>query len=255
MKFWNNLVFLQVAAVVSALVLTVGAVLEYSHQLKLLTLLTAKWICRKSTLFDRCVFRKLLLHSVGPILVVLGIAGEFMFEGRTFIVEDRQEEQARQIVGSLSDKAEEADRKARAAISESSTALNQAKDALDKAGIAQESLGKAENEANTAQSAASNALNISKDADQIAHGARQEADSFERDIVSAKTLAADAESHLADALKQAAEATAELNRLKCHLDQYSMRTKLLPHWHHSKAPNMHSFQSLLMMRAYICSSK
>lgn len=105
MKLWNNLVFLQVAAVVSALVLTFGAVLEYSHQLKHLILLIAKWVCRRSTPYDRCVFKKLLRHSIGSILVVLGIAGEFVFEGRAFIVEDRQEDQARKIVGSLQEQA------------------------------------------------------------------------------------------------------------------------------------------------------
>lgn len=103
MELWNNLSFLQAAAVVSALVLTVGAILEYRHQLKLIALLTAKWVCRKSTPLDRCVFRRLLVHSFGPILVVLGIAGEVVFEGRTFVVEDKQEEQARKIVGSLQD--------------------------------------------------------------------------------------------------------------------------------------------------------
>lgn len=93
MTFWNNLVLLQVAAVASAFVLTVGAILEYSHQLKLLALLAARWIRRKSKPFDRCVFKKLLLHSFGPILVVLGIAGEVIFEGRTFVVEDEQSAQ------------------------------------------------------------------------------------------------------------------------------------------------------------------
>ena len=90
MKVWNNLAFLQWAAVLSTLVLTVGAILEYRHQLKPLILLIAKWICRKSSPFDRCAFKKLLLLSFGPILVVCGIAGEVVFEGRAFIVEDRQ---------------------------------------------------------------------------------------------------------------------------------------------------------------------
>jgi hypothetical protein len=101
MKLWNNLVFLQIAAVVSALILTLGAVIEYWDKLRLLWLLSAKWILRKSTPFDRCVFWKLLLHSVGPILVVLGIAGEFVFEGRTFVVEDRQEIKAKGDIASL----------------------------------------------------------------------------------------------------------------------------------------------------------
>src|ERR1700691_1506227 len=106
MRFWNNLTALQTAAVVSALVLTIGAIVEYWYKLKLLALLVLKWILRKSTAFDRCAFRRLLFHSIGPILVVLGIAGEVVFEGRTFVVEDRQEEQARKAVGTVTEQAE-----------------------------------------------------------------------------------------------------------------------------------------------------
>jgi hypothetical protein len=190
-RFWNNLTALQTAAVISALVLTIGAVIEYWYKLKLLAFLVLKWILRKSTSFDRCVFRRLLLHSIGPILVVLGIAGEVVFEGRTFLVEDRQEEQARTIVGSLKKQAEQADEKAKKAIADSSTALSQANDALGKAGKAQESLGKAEDEANKAETAASSALGTARQA-------RQEAHSFEKEIASAKEAAAKAEAKLAD---------------------------------------------------------
>jgi len=100
-KFWNSLTALQVAAVVSALILTVGAVIEYWGKLKLLTLIAIKWILRRSTPFERCVFRKAIPHSIGPILVVLGIAGEVVFEGRTFVVEDRQAVEAEHTVASL----------------------------------------------------------------------------------------------------------------------------------------------------------
>ncbi len=133
-RFWNNLTELQVAAVISALVLTIGAVVEYWYKLKLLAFLLLKWILRKSTAFDRCVFKRLLLHSIGPILVVLGIAGEVVFEGRTFVVEDSQEEQARQIVGSLKEQAEQADRKVRKAITDSSTALDKLRQVQQEAG-------------------------------------------------------------------------------------------------------------------------
>jgi hypothetical protein len=190
-RFWNNLTALQAAAVISALVLTVGAIVEYWYKLKLLAFLLLKWILRKSTPFDRCVFKRLLFHSIGPILVVLGIAGEVVFEGRTFVVEDRQEEQARKIVGPLKEQAERADEKAKKAIADSSTALSQANDALGKAAKAQESLGKAEDEANKAETAASNALMIAREA-------RQEADSFEKEIASAKEAAARTEEKLAD---------------------------------------------------------
>jgi hypothetical protein len=190
-KFWDSLTALQWAAVISALVLTIGAVIEYSKQLKLLVLLLGKWVSRSLTVVERCVLRKLLIHSLGPILVTLGIAGDFVFGGRAFILEDRQEEQARKTMGSVRDMANEADQKAKDAISDSSTALSQAKDALGKAGKAQESLGKTEKEANGAEMAASNALRIAREA-------RQEADSFEKEIASAKEAVAKTEEKLAD---------------------------------------------------------
>lgn len=130
-KLWNSLTALQWAAVISALLLMIGAVIEYRQQLKLLTFLTAKWFCRKSTPFDRCVFKKLLIHSIGPLLVVVGIGGEFIFEGRAFILEDRQEEEARRIVGSLGDKANKADEKADSAIGKSD-ALSKEEDTIHK---------------------------------------------------------------------------------------------------------------------------
>jgi hypothetical protein len=119
----------------------------------------------------------------------------------------RTNELSGSVIGSLGDKAEEADQKAREAITDSSTALSQAKDALTKAGKAQDSFAKTEDEANKAQTASSSALTL-------AIGARREADSFEKDIASAKTQAAEAESHLAEALKEAAAAQLELNLLK-----------------------------------------
>jgi len=103
-SFWNSLSALQWAAAISALILTIGAVIEYWHKLKALTLLACKWTLRKSTAFDRCTFRKLVIHSIGPLLVTFGIAGDFIFEGRAFILEDKQEEQARKTLGSLQDK-------------------------------------------------------------------------------------------------------------------------------------------------------
>jgi hypothetical protein len=103
-RLWGSLTVVQWAAVVAAAVLTLGAIFEYWVKIKLLTVLALKYLLGKSTPFDRCIFRKLFMHSLGPILVVAGIAGEVIFEGRAFILEDRQEEQAQKIVGSLQDK-------------------------------------------------------------------------------------------------------------------------------------------------------
>jgi len=101
---WNSLAANQWAAVVSALVLTIGAVLEYRQQLKLLALLSTKWLLRKAAPFEVCALRKLLLHALGPILVVVGIAGEVIFEGRTFILENRQERESQVTISSLKDR-------------------------------------------------------------------------------------------------------------------------------------------------------
>ncbi len=98
---WNSLTAIQWAAAVSAVVLTLGAVLEYRHQLKLLALLSSKWLLRKATPFEVCALKKLLLHTLGPILVVVGIAGDFVFGARTFILENRQELGAEQTIASL----------------------------------------------------------------------------------------------------------------------------------------------------------
>lgn len=100
-KFWNSLPALQWAAVISAAFLTVGAIIEYWKQLKVLVQLIGKWVFRRLSPFESCALRKLLIHALAPILVVLGIAGDFVFEGRAFILEDRQEEQSQQKIGQL----------------------------------------------------------------------------------------------------------------------------------------------------------
>lgn len=128
-RLWGSLTIVQWAAVVAAAILTIGAVIEYWAKIKLLTLLAAKYLLGRSTSFDRCVFWRIFIHSIGPILVVLGIAGEVVFEGRAFILEDRQEEQNRKIVDSLSNKAATASTKADAA-SDKSDAVSNKTDAL-----------------------------------------------------------------------------------------------------------------------------
>lgn len=75
--------------------------LEYWAKLKLLILLLGKLIFFKSTPFERCALKKIALHSLGPLLVVVGIAGEVIFEGQTFILEYRQETKSRETIASL----------------------------------------------------------------------------------------------------------------------------------------------------------
>lgn len=87
---WNNARLLEIASALSTLILIFGAVLEDWPKLKQIALLIAKMILFRSTAFERCVLKKLIIHSVGAIMVVVGIAGELVFETRTFIVEDRE---------------------------------------------------------------------------------------------------------------------------------------------------------------------
>lgn len=112
MKLWNNIAALQIAAVVSTVILTIGAVIEYWANLRLLALLSLKWLLRKSNPFERCAFGKLLLHTIGPILVVLGIAGEVVFEGRDFVLEDEQGEQSQQTIATLQKQASASNKEA-----------------------------------------------------------------------------------------------------------------------------------------------
>jgi hypothetical protein len=97
---WNNASFLETAAAFSTLTLIAGAVLEEWPKLKQMGLLTAKVIAFRSTSFERCVLKKLVRHSTG-ILVVAGIAGELIFETRTFIVEDKQQSAAELTIAEL----------------------------------------------------------------------------------------------------------------------------------------------------------
>jgi hypothetical protein len=146
-RFWNSLTELQIAAGISALVLTIGAIVEEWHNLSRLTLIGLKWICKKSTPFDRCVFKKLLVHSIGPLFVVFGIGGELVFEGRAFIVEDTQEQRARELVGSLQIEAGDAESKAQSALNKASTANDLAGTAQHKAETANASAGEARQKA------------------------------------------------------------------------------------------------------------
>jgi hypothetical protein len=130
--------------------------------------------------------RKKRLEKLSTLLLVVALALELLCLFKTNSLTG-------QLVGSLSDKAAQADEKARTALTNSTTALNSASTAIGKS--------------NDATASASGALTLAK-------GARKEADSFEQDIVTAKTQAASAESHLTEAMKRAADANAELDRIK-----------------------------------------
>lgn len=151
-KPWNSLALMQWGAIIATLILTAGAIIEYWEKLKQLLRLSGKWVRGKSNEFERCVFKKLVVHSLGPILVVIGIAGEVVFEGRAFILEDRQEEQAQQAIGSVLDLAEAARQKADSFERDIALASKQAGDAKTSADGAAEDAIRAKSAADFAQS-------------------------------------------------------------------------------------------------------
>ncbi len=140
---------------------------------------------------------------------------------------DRTNELSGSVIGSLGQKAEDADKKAAQALTDSGTAQHKAdeantvaSDALTKAGKAADSLGKAEDEADKARTSASNAL-------VLARGARQEADSFEKDIRSAKEAAAEAKEKVADRTLTDAQAASVAEKINSFVGQ---RVQIMTYW-------------------------
>lgn len=174
---WDNLRFLQWAAAISTLILTVGAVIEYWEIIWRVTLLVFKWVLARSTAFDRCTLRKLLLHSLGPIMVTLGIAGELLFESRAFIVEDHD---TAELVGDVG------------------TAKQSAIDAASAAGEAKAKANAVEVEADQARTSAATALTTARSANTEAHGA-------EHEISAVRTLAGEVQKEAGDAKYLATE--------------------------------------------------
>jgi hypothetical protein len=137
---------------------------------------------------------------LGLLLVVVGVAGEGIFEFLSSRSETALRSHDEHILGEtektfghVKDSAEAAAKAASLAKTSASTADASAKEASAKSGEAVSSAG--------------NAVNLAK-------GARQEAESFEKDIASANKTATEAEKHLAEALREVAKAEAELNRIR-----------------------------------------
>jgi hypothetical protein len=87
--FFSALTKTQWAAAVSTLVLTVGVLIEYRELLPKLIKLAGRILTLRSSSFERCVWWRLAKHSLGPILVALGIGGELVFEAESFREDNR----------------------------------------------------------------------------------------------------------------------------------------------------------------------
>jgi hypothetical protein len=175
----RSLVFREIAEYVSEGLVGIACFGEYVAEY-------AKWPASWNEEQKRRLGRRSL------ILLIVGI-------GFSIIALIRTNALSGQVIGSLGQQAEDANRKAETAISSLNRALSDSQQAL----VASSN---AVSQSNKADEAASSALGLAK-------GARKEADSFEHDIVAAKTQATEAESHLADAMQRAASATSALERL------------------------------------------
>jgi len=92
-------VILEIASVASTLILVVGAALEYRPILEKLAYLLKKAILLKANEFERCILKEMARHSLGPVLVVLGIAGELIFGLGAFIAQDFETTEIQQQAG------------------------------------------------------------------------------------------------------------------------------------------------------------
>jgi hypothetical protein len=167
---WNNAGFLEVASALSTIILIVGAVIEEWPTLKKIGLLLAKYILIRSTQFERCVLRKLFAHSLGAILVVVGIAGELIFETRTFIVEDRETATLSTKAGDAKKSADDAAAAAKRAEGSATAANSESGEAKTKAEVADVASGEAVKKSNEANTVASNASLL---AQQVGNDAKQ----------------------------------------------------------------------------------
>jgi|GEM_PF-5686212 len=84
---FGSLTSVRWALAVCTLIVAIGLIIEYSRPLSNIVKVGWKIATFRSTGFDRCVFRKLIFHSIGAILVTGGVAGELVFESRSFVKE------------------------------------------------------------------------------------------------------------------------------------------------------------------------
>src|ERR1035441_10163541 len=166
--WWGHLSFFQQGAAVSTLILTVGAIWEYWATLKHLPRLLLKVCLLRSSPFERCVLKRLLLHALPPIMVVAGIAGELVFETSDFIEENH--------------KAADSDTNLRAARKEAADGLN----------IASQRLDAAKKELDAAR------LKLESEITGVNKNATQQADVLGKDLTSTKSQVDTVSKKLAD---------------------------------------------------------
>jgi hypothetical protein len=84
----NSLKTLRIFLVAFTWMVGVGLVLEYKTQLLFICRGLLKVVSLKSNSFDRCQLRRLVWHSLGALLVTVGVLGEFWIEFRQYGAEN-----------------------------------------------------------------------------------------------------------------------------------------------------------------------
>jgi hypothetical protein len=178
--------------VVSSIVVGVGVCLEGPEA----TIALKRWYLHwkhREVLPENARSLAIPASYLGLLLVLLGVAGEGVFESLSSNAETALRAHDEQVLA----------------------------DTITEAGAAKGSASAAAVAAKTAGEQSSHASTSASNARILATGARQEADSFKQDITDAKQQAADAVSRLADAENRLADATqrelaaeVEVNRLK-----------------------------------------
>ncbi len=190
---WSNPKWLEFLSALSTIILVVGAVIEEWPKLQQIGALTAKVVAFCSTQYDRYFLKKLLAHSLGAILVVVGIAGELIFETRTFIVEDRETATLQKEAGD---------------------AKRSAQDASVAAGQAVQSLALVGQEAADAHALARSASDIATPVKETADKAKREAVSSAEKAASVEKKAEELNEELATAQKRVKEIQDEINDIR-----------------------------------------
>jgi hypothetical protein len=132
-----------------------------------LSRLVLRFVLFRAKPFEMCALRKVAAHSIGPILVVLGIAGELIFESRSFVLEDVLSDKSDKTIDALN----KALTRAKSDVIAISEAARKAKEAADGSTLA---AGKAADAASGAKSIASDAINSARLAQENAASVQQQ---------------------------------------------------------------------------------
>jgi hypothetical protein len=98
---WSWIVVFETLSAASTLTLVVGAIIEYKPKLAQIAFLLKKLLLGRITPFERCALGAISRHTIGPMLVVLGIGGELVFGLGAFIAQEVESTQDESRIAQL----------------------------------------------------------------------------------------------------------------------------------------------------------